>query len=412
MPNTANQCRRMPTASQPCADTARTQLPIRTRITDKFVKAAHRPSCGNKVFYDCDVRGFGLRITAAGVRSFILNYRIKGRERRITIGQYPTWTVLAARKQAELLRRNVDSGTDPLETRISQRQAPTVRDLFKRYEEEHLPSKAPRSAADDRAMWRNDILPLLGAKKVADLRHEDCDALHRAVSETRPVRANRVNEVLRKALNLSIRWGWIERNPASGVRRNPELKRHRYLAREEVARLMDALAARRERTSADAILFMLLTGCRRGEALNARWSQFDLARRIWTKPSAETKQRREHRVPYSSSVAELLLRRRVEGIGPFVFAGSLGVPLQEVRKTWRSACEAAGLQSVRIHDLRHTFASLAASSGQSLLIVGELLGHSTPQTTQRYAGLYDDTLRLAAEAVSIALTSTELRQSG
>jgi integrase len=252
-------------------------------------------------------------------------------------------------------------------------------------------------------MWRNDILPALGAKKVADLRWEDCDDLHRAISRTRPTRANRVNEVLRKALNLSIRWGWIERNPASGVRRNPEPKRHRYLSRDEIGRLIDALESHPERVSADAILFMLLTGCRKGEALNAKWPQFDLELRIWTKPSSETKQRREHRVPYSTAAAEILERRRDEAVGLHVFPGSFGASLQDVRRTWHTVCVTAGLRSVRIHDLRHTFASLVASSGQSLLVVGELLGHSSPQTTKRYASLYDESLRSAAEGVSLRL---------
>jgi hypothetical protein len=159
-------------------------------------------------------------VTAAGARSFIFNYRIKGRERRITIGQYPSWTVLAARKQAESLRRQVDVGVDPLGDRNSERKAPTLRDLFDRYAREHLPTKAPRSAADDRSMWVNDILPAFGTQKVCDLRARDCDALHHAISRRRPVRANRINEVLRKGLNLAIRWGWIDKNPASGVPRN------------------------------------------------------------------------------------------------------------------------------------------------------------------------------------------------
>jgi integrase len=209
--------------------------------------------------------------------------------------------------------------------------------------------------------------------------------------------------VLRKALNLAIRWGWIERNPASGVRRNPEQKRHRYLSREEVGRLIGALEDHSERISADAILFMLLTGCRKGEALGARWNQFDLELRIWTKPSSETKQRREHRVPYSIAASEVLERRRAKDVGLHVFPGSFGAPLQDVRRTWDAVCRMAGLSKARIHDLRHTFASLVASSGQSLLVVGELLGHSSPQTTKRYASLYDDSLRAAAEGVSLRL---------
>lgn len=391
----------LPLTSHSNPDTERTQ---RQRLSDKIAKSVEPPAKGNRIIYDADLKGFGLRVTAKGSRSFVLNYWIAGRERRLTIGQYPAWTVLAARKQAEELRRAIDTGADPLAKRQADRAAPTVRDLFERYSEEHLPTKAPRSAADDRSMWVKDILPALAPMKLADLSSQDCDALHRAVSKDRPTRANRVIEVLRKALNLAIRWGWIERNPASGCRRNVEEKRHRYLAREEVSRLVAALEDHPERCSADALLFMLHTGCRRGEALNARWEQFDLDRRLWVKPSAETKQRREHRVPYSSAVGEILSRRRAESGGTHVFPGRLGAPLCDVRRTWKAVCEAVGLKGVRIHDLRHTFASLVASSGQSLMVIGELLGHSTPQTTKRYANLYDDTLRSAAEGVSLSLT--------
>ena len=384
------------------ADTVRTQKEKR-KLSDQLARDLEPPKSGNQIVYDNRLAGFGLRVTASGARSFILNYRFKGRERRITLGQYPTWTVLAARKQAEHLRRQIDTGVDPLEERNAERSAPTLRDLFVRYAEEHLPNKAPRSAADDRSMWIKDILPTLGNIKVADLSTRDCDELHRTVSSDRPTRANRVIEVLRKALNLAIRWGWIERNPASGGRRNPEAKRTRYLTRNEIGKLIEAFDVHPERVSADALLFMLFTGCRRGEALNAKWEQFNLDSRTWTKPSAETKQRREHRVPYSTTVAEILERRRIAASGTYIFPGSVGAPLQEVRRTWKSACEVAGISEVRIHDLRHTFASLVASSGQSLLVVGELLGHSDAQTTKRYAHLYDEPLRDAAECVALAL---------
>ncbi|WGH77483.1 tyrosine-type recombinase/integrase [Jannaschia ovalis] len=358
------------------------------------------PERGNQVTYDDALRGFGLRVTAKGVRSFVLNYRVKGRERRITIGSYPAWSVAAARKQAEEYRRRISLGDDPLEERKAARDAETVKDLFARYAAEHLPTKAPRSAADDRAMWAKDILPALGPRKVTDLTAADCDKLHRMISVDRPTRANRVIEVLRKALNLAIRWGWIERNPATGVRRNAETKRMRYLDREEIARLNAALSEHPQRASADAIQFLLLTGCRRGEALGATWDQFDLERRVWTKPSTLTKQRRVHRVPYSKAVATILERRRAEAGGTFIFSGSLGAPLVDVKRTWASVCKTAGLSGVRIHDLRHTYASLLASSGVSLPVVGALLGHSQPQTTARYAHLYDDTLRAATQSVA------------
>lgn len=393
----------MSNASQPNTDTVRTQRKL-VKISDKLVRGLEAPERGNQIAYDSELRGFGIRITSTGVRSFILNYRIKGRERRVTIGRYPEWTVLAARKQAEEYRRRIDLGDDPLEERESVRRAPTVVDLYERYAKEHLPRKSPRSAADDRSMWEKLILPAMGAKKVADLTADDCDALHRIISKDRPTRANRVLEVLRKALNLAIRWNWIDRNPASGLHKNPEQKRNRYLDQAEIVRLVAALAEHPQRASADAILFMLLTGCRRGEALNASWEQFDLEQRIWIKPSATTKQRREHRVPYSGQVAGLLDKRRAGPDGTPIFAGRSGAPLTDVKRTWERVRDTAKLKDVRLHDLRHTYASLLVSQGHSLPVIGALLGHSQPQTTARYAHLFDDPLRKATEDAAISIT--------
>jgi integrase len=402
MPKNVKGCQEMPSDTCVRTDTVRTRGESR-KLTDRSIGSLDRPQKGPRILYDSRLPGFGIRLTSGGSNAFILNYRFEGRERRITIGSFPAWTVLAALQQARKVRRDIDLGSDPLEEREQRRTAPTVRDLFERYASEHLPNKAPRSAADDRSMWTKEILPHLGSRKVTDVRPSDCDELHRMIAETRPVRANRIMEVFRKALNLAIRWEWIERNPASGCRRSVEQKRHRYLSRDEIGQLLIALNSHPCRTSADALLFMLLTGCRRGEALSARWEQFDIQKRVWTKPSSETKQRREHRVPYSASVAEILGRRRVKTDGAYIFPGRLGAPLGEVRKTWTTVCRQAQLDGVRVHDLRHTFASLVASSGQSLLVVGELLGHSTAQTTKRYAHLYDETLRSAAESVSESL---------
>lgn len=145
-------------------DTARTRI-ARLALTDKVARDLEPPNSGIRVLYDHRLAGFGLRVTAAGTRSFVFNYRVHGRERRITIGQYPVWSALAARRRAEELRRQVDLGNDPLAERNTCRSAPTVRDVFDRYVDEHLPTKAPRSAADDRSMWTNDILPALGSTK-------------------------------------------------------------------------------------------------------------------------------------------------------------------------------------------------------------------------------------------------------
>lgn len=328
-----------------------------------------------------------------------------GVERRITIGSYPDWSVAAARDRARELKREVDRGNDPMGERHDDRTAATVHDLWLRYEREHLPHKAPRAQADDRAMFRDYILPDLGRLKVKDVRPADIDALHRAISMRRKIRANRVVEVLSKAFSLATRWEWRPDNPCDGVRHNPEEPRSRYLRSDELTRLAAALDQHSEQTSADAIRLMLLTGARRGEVLGATWSMFDLEHGIWIKPSAHTKQRREHRVPISAAALDVLCRRKSIATGAFVFPGRNGGPLTDVKRTWQAVRSEAGLPDVRLHDLRHTYASLLASAGQSLPIIGALLGHTQPQTTARYAHLMDDPLRAATEHVGSLVIS-------
>ncbi|MDA5095015.1 site-specific integrase [Aliiroseovarius sp. KMU-50] len=396
----------MSTDCQNYTDTKRTQRNV-IRLTDKVVKGLLAPEKGSKVQYDDALKGFGLRVTATGKKAFILNYRVKGRERRLTIGGYPEWTVLGARKKAEELRREVDCGNDPLEIRDAALKAPTVHDLFERYVREHLPTKSERSQVDDLSMWTTKILPVLARKKLVDLTFTDCDALHRAVSKTAPVQANRMVALMRKSFNLANRWDWMQTNPAVGVRFNPEVKRERYLTHDEISRLLAVIEGRMDDTSAELIRFLLFTGCRRGEAFQAQWDQFNADLTVWTKPASTTKQRKLHRVPVSSVVTALLEARRRATTSDYVFAGKTGQPLRDVKKTWQTLCRNADLVDVRLHDLRHTFASLLASNGQTLPTIGAMLGHSQTQTTARYAHLFDDSLANAAEIVAERVQSRQ-----
>jgi integrase len=408
-----------------------------THLIDRLIRGLPTPVSGAVITYDADVPGFGIRITANGVRSFVLNYVVNGRERRLTIGRFPTWSTTAAREEARALRRKVDARVDPLDEKEADlraaeaaRAAPSMQDLFARYAAEHLPRKAPRGAADDRSMWEQIILPRLGATKVAAVSPADIDALHAEISATRPVRANRVIALVRKGFNLAIRWGWRADNPAAGVHRNHEEKRARYLTAVEILKLSDALLAHPERASANAIRLLMLTGARRSEVLGARWEMFDLEAGIWVKPSAHTKQRETHRVPLSAPAIELLKEVKREALGPYVFPGADGKPLTDIKRTWLTVCRTAGLAAqvpartpagmittledgrqrmvwratARIHDLRHTYASILASEGLSLPIIGALLGHTQPQTTARYAHLLDDPLRAATERVGALIT--------
>ena len=216
----------------------------------------------------------------------------------------------------------------------------------------------------------------MGDKFLSEVSHDDIDALHREVSRCTPVQANRCVVILRHFFNISMRWGKVQSNPAVGSIKNPEIARERYLTEKELNSFLCALAARPSTPSRLAIEFLLLTGARRGEVLSATWDQFDLEGGIWTKPSAHTKQRRTHRVPLSTLAIETLRNARQQSAGNVVFAGRSGKPLVEIKKAFRSVCTDAGIVNFRLHDLRHSFASMLASHGVGLPIIGKLLGHS------------------------------------
>jgi integrase len=371
-------------------------------LTDGLVRNLPSPSKGNRITYDDKVQGFGIRVTATGTKSFILNYWIKGRERRYTIGTFPDWKVSAARDQARKLRAAVDLGDDPLAKEQSDRQAPTVAELCERYIDEHLGKKRPRSQQEDRDLIRTRILPALGGKKVADVSYTDVDALHRKITkDKRPVRANRTVALLSKLFSLaSTKWHLRADNPCRGIERNREQPRERYLTPDELVRLSDALDTHINQNAANAVRFLLLTGARRNEVLAATWDQFDLNLGTWTKPASNTKQKRKHHVPLSLPAIELLKQLRRGTNGDIVFA----VGKDGLRFHWAAIRKTARLSDVRLHDLRHSFASILASGGASLPEIGKLLGHSNIGTTARYAHLAVDPLRELANRVGAAVT--------
>ena len=388
------------------------------RITDKLVKGLVQPAKGNAIIYDDKMSGFGIRVTAKGAKSFILNYRNnEGRERRYTIGTHGPneWSVEAARKRAGELKKKISLGEDPLAERVAVRKAPTIADLADRYIEDHLPRKRPSSQRDDRAMIAKIIRPKLGSRKVAAVSHADIDKLHRDLKGT-PYRANRVLALISKMFSLAVRWGWRADNPCRGVERNHEEKRTRYLTAEEIGRLTKALDEYPDRRPADAVRLCLLTGCRISEALGAPWDQFDLETGHWVKASAQTKQKTEHRAPLSEA-AVVLLKRVLEAapkaddgspVSPWVFPGKVpDAHLFDIKTPWNAIRKAAGIADVRLHDLRHTYASILASAGASLPMIGALLGHTQPATTARYTHLFDDPLRKLTDQVGHVVNGTK-----
>jgi integrase len=370
------------------------------RLTDTTVQRLMPPA---RIVWDTGVKGFGVRISNGGTKSFVVDYRRRadGLQRRYTIGSYPDWCTASAREQAKRVKRDVDLGADPVGEQAAQRAAPTVAELCIRFDEEHIAKLAPHTQQDYRAMLKNDILPVLGKLKVASVEFSHIERLHTTISRRAPVLANRVYQVVSKMLALAVMWKLRADNPCRGVKRNREHLRRRYLKPDELARLTKALAEDRNQRVADVFRLLLLTGARKGEVLSATWDQFDLTAGVWTKPPASTKQRREHIVPLNAPARQLIARLQAQrGGSPWLFPGREGGKLcEDLTYAWQRVCRAAGIIGLRIHDLRHSHASFLVSAGFSLPTIGALLGHTSPETTARYAHLLDDPLRQAVERV-------------
>ena len=445
------------------------------KIDEKWLKEQEPPASGATTHWDSDITGFGVRIFAptkrhqTGARSFFINYRIGGREKRFTIGAYPDWSAAAARAEAKELRRRIDRGEDPAHERKEKREAPTVRDLAYRYKEEHLPNKAESSQVNDWAMIEKKILPAIGDRKVAEVHEGDIEALRNKITaDGAAVRANRVLAVASKMFALSLKrkegedapWrDQAQGNPCKGVSRNPEEGHERFFSPAELAALGDALHAYRNTPAANCLRFIMLTGCRPGEAMLATWDQFEAEPGFWIKPSAHTKQRKKHRVPLGAAATELLAEIKAEresslrrARSDFVFPGqSHGEPLKQLRSTWEAVAETASVALWRDATDPKVFALVAnleqglkraatvkevmgfaertgaklppapfdaristicailslacpgAGGGLSLQIVGRLLGHTQMRTTQRYAHLADDPLKEAAAKITATI---------
>jgi integrase len=388
--------------------------PTSYNLTDALAKKLPVPPKDNKVFFDSTVAGFGCRVTKNDARAYVLAYRTRaGRKRLHTIGDIGNWRCTAARIEAKRLKQIVDQGGDPLGDIEALREAPTVGELCDRFLAEHVTRKRPSTARAYAQIVDLHLRPALGSLKVEALTFADCDGLHRRMTRDRGAHiANRAIAVLSKMLNLAIRWGMRSDNPTRGIERNPEGKRKRYLTGDELARLITALDAHTDRQTADIVRLLTLTGARRGEVLAARWADIDLKAGVWTKPGSTTKQKTDHVTPLSPAAIEMLSAIRAAQAGPhravgeFVFPSHAGGGhVTDIKKGWRSICKAAGIEGLRVHDLRHSFASMLVSDGASLPLIGALLGHSNPTTTARYSHLYDDPLRAAVGRVGAAIAA-------
>jgi integrase len=380
---------------------------MRGKITKRAVDALRPAADGRElVLWDIDLAGFGVRVQRGGAKTYILKYRAgKGRAaplRKLTIGKHGSpWTPDQARAEAKRLSGLVAHGKDPADARASAKAAPTVADLAQRFLVEHAEAKRKAStAAEYRRLLEKVILPALGMRKVADLTRAEINKLHHANRST-PYQANRTLAVMSKMMSLSEQLGLRpdNSNPCRNVEKFAERKRERFLSADELSRLGDVLT-RYDGSPyyAAAIKLLVFTGARLGEVLGLQWQWIDFERGETRLPDSKTGAKTIHLPP--PALAVLADLRRVEG-NPYVIVGGVAsAALVNLEKPWRAIRKAAGLEDVRLHDLRHAFASVAAASGMGLPIIGKMLGHSQAQTTQRYAHLASDPVKAAAAVVA------------
>src|SRR5229473_1004123 len=242
------------------------------KITQRTIKNLRPAESGNRIIWDSELKGFGVRITPAGAVTFILNYRAHGRQRRYKIGRAPEWSAEAARAEAAKIKPRIDSqGYDPLEEKRKACGEPTLRDLGKEYLERHYsPDASANSKRNDRQMFGQIIGPRLGALRLRAINARDVEKLHRELEGT-PYRANRVLALLSSVFEQAIKWKWATENPARGIERYQEHRRERWLQEDELKRLHAALDKYQDQQAANAIRLIALTGSRKGEVLKAKW---------------------------------------------------------------------------------------------------------------------------------------------
>jgi integrase len=363
------------------------------------------------------VTGFGLRAFPTGRKSWLLQYRFGGRTRRIVIGPFPGVKAEEARQRATDLRGRIARGEDPAASRDDARKDLTVAELCALWLREGCIDLKPSSVDAYSRNVANHVVPLIGPIRLAKLRRADVEWMQLAVAEgaTRADRrgkprarivvrggkgaAARTVACLRAALNWAQRRDLVASNPAE-VKTYKTGTVERLLTTAELARLGAALAEAESRhpRAVDALRVLLLTGARKQEVLRLKWDEVDFACAALRLPDSKTGRKVIALPPPAAAV--LARQPRIEGV-PWVFPG-LGRkgPLVGLQGPWESIRAAAGLSDVRVHDLRHAFASVAVASGESLYITGKLLGHVRPETTARYAHLADDPVQAAAGRVA------------
>ena len=371
--------------------------PKRFNFTKKSIEKA-KPSGNDQraYYYDTTTRGLALAVSPAGKKVFVLYRKVAGRPERITIGPYPDLTIEKARKRADELNGSIALGGNPAAKRRTIQDEMTLKELFDAYLDRHAKAHKKSWSSDD-SMFKTHLANW-SHRKISDIRKTDVLTLHHRIGAGKgghAYAANRVVELLSSMFNKAIEWGWEGENPASRIRAFKERKRDRFLQPEEFPAFWKALIEELNTTARDYFIVSLLTGARRANVQAMRWSEINWPAETWTIP--ETKSGEPVTVALSPKAIEILERRKDASNGSeWVFPG-LGATghLIEPKAAWQRICKRAGIEDLRIHDLRRTLGSWQAATGASLPVIGKSLGHKSLGATQVYARLNIDPVRIA-----------------
>jgi len=376
------------------------------KLLKRIVETAE-PRAGEYFLWDNELPGFGLRIFPTGRRVYIVQYRTGSRRpRRLSLGAHGVLTPEQARTQAIGVLAAVRSGIDPSAERKATRSAITVDDLVMRFEEDHIAVRLKeRTAASYKAMLHSDVLPSIGKMSITDVTRADIAKIHHEMRKT-PYQANRCLCVLSKMFNLAEAWGLRpdNSNPCRHIKKYRERKRERFLSANEMRCLGDTLRMAEEAGlcspyAVAAFRLLILTGARLGEIRDCKWEYVHLDRGIIRLPDSKTGPKIIH---LGRTAIDLLLHLPRKENNPYLICSEHhpDEPIYDLQSAWQKIRKWAGIESVRIHDLRHTFASNAVTMGMSLPMIGKLLGHTQTQTTARYAHLALDPVLEAANKVT------------
>ena len=369
------------------------------RITKRSVDAI-KAGGTDTVYWDGELTGFGLRVRRSGRKSYVVQTRIAGKLCWFTIGPHGPLNPDQARARALEILACAKKGIDPRDAEARREAEPSMADLGRRFLEEYVPVHCKPSTREEYGRSvRLFVDPVIGELRVPEVQRKDIAALHHGLRD-KPYQANRTLGVLSKMFSLAEVWGWRPdgSNPCRHVKRYKEHKRERFLSPEETERLGQVLREAEEEmpSAVAAFRLLLLTGCRMSEIRDLRWEY--VKDDCIELPDAKTGGRVVPLGPEARAVLSAIPR---DEDNPWVIAGRLpGSHLTDLQRPWRRIRKQAGLEGVRIHDLRHSFASRALALGESLTMIGKLLGHTQVQTTARYAHLARDSIQTAAARIT------------